>query len=112
MAIIANTNPFGHVVSYKVRLRDDEGNWYGELFTVRNFRGVEDCHDAARKWEIDEKAKKRRSQPTGARTFREVAEEWFSCNPTKAESTTMKDRSCLDNHIYPMQLGRGRKAQR
>jgi integrase len=112
MAIIRNTNPFGHVVSYKVRLRDNECKWYGDLFNVRNYRSVEDCHDAARKWEMDEKAKKRRSQPTGTRTFCEVAEEWFDANPAKAESTTMKDRSCLDSHIYPAKIGRGRKGGR
>jgi integrase len=107
MAIKENKNPFGHAVSFKVRLRDDAGNFYGDLFRVRDYNTVKDCRDAARKWEINEKAKKRHKHPVGARTFHEVAEEWFTRNPTKAESTTVKDRSVLETHIYPVDLGRG-----
>jgi integrase len=78
---------------WRVRLRDSQGNWYGQTFFSKR---------DAEEYERVEKSKKFRGTVLARYTFAEVSEEWLGSNRNKAEGTIEKDRSILDLHVLPV----------
>jgi integrase len=110
MAIIPRTRPDG-TTYYQVRLRDLNGDWYGEKFTGSGAKTAAEAYERA------ERSKKDHGQPTGPsgqRTFADIAAEWLASNGNKAELSLAKDEMNLRVHINPWPLppseaGRRRK---
>jgi integrase len=85
---------------YDVRLRDPQGKVYNRTFASKR---------EAEKFETTERAGRMQGAwldpRRSARPLRVVAEEWLEADPTKRASSLDRDRSVLENHVFPI-LGR------